>query len=150
MKGPGIPDGPRHPAGPDPYRPWPGPGGLGHRLAAHAPAVALPVAALAHGTAVPVAAVLAAAHVLRTVAGAVVRHWFWWRARSQPARDLRGLLRDAGSAQDAERLAQGLAARHQAVLDAYVRAHGRPGAPRPPRRTPRDPDDVHRRPRRPR
>ncbi|MFI0723702.1 hypothetical protein [Streptomyces sp. NPDC021224] len=127
MKGPGIPDGPRHPAGPDPYRPWPGPGGLGHRLAAHAPAVALPVAALAHGTAVPVAAVLAAAHILLTAAGAVVRHWFWWRARSQPARDLRRLLRNAGSAQDAERLAQGLAARHQAVLDAYVRA-------RPPRR----------------
>ncbi|WP_031513248.1 hypothetical protein [Streptomyces sp. NRRL F-5123] len=163
MKGPGNPIGRRPAASHRPVRgsralltaphlPRPGVGGSWRRLAGQAPAVAVPVVALGHGTAaaapVAVVAVLAAAHVLIAMAGAVVRHWFWWRARSQPARDLRRLLRDAESAQAAERLAQGLAARHQAVVDAYVRAHGPAGVPRPPRRTSRDRDDAPRRPRR--
>ncbi|HEY3480726.1 MAG TPA: hypothetical protein VGL02_17670, partial [Streptomyces sp.] len=105
-----------------------------------------PFTALGHGftggTAVAVVAALVAGPVLARVAPAVAREWFWWRARTQAARDLRRLMRDTGSAADAERLARHLAARHQAVVDAYVRAHAPTAVPR--RSSPR-PDDVPRR-----
>lgn len=152
MEGPGIPTHRRQAAPPGPVR-EPAEGRIRHGLALHAPAMAAPSPVLGHvsvmGAAVPVAALLVAAHVLATVALAAVRQWFWWRARSQPARDLRWLLRHAESAQAAERLAEGLAARQQAVIDAYVRAHDATGrVPRPPRRASRRPDDVPRRSRR--
>jgi len=110
---------------------------------------AWPVLALGHGyaagAAVPVALALVAGPVLATAAREAVRQWFWWRSRSQPARDLRQLLRRTQSPQDADHLAEHLAARHQAVLDAYVRAHTTTGVPRPPRRSSRRSDDVPRR-----
>jgi hypothetical protein len=143
MKFPGIPTYRRQAT-----RPGPVPAGpLSHRLAAHTPALAAPFTALGHGglscgTAVAVAAALLAGPVLVTVATAVVREWFWWRARTQPARDLRRLLRHTASVHDAERLARHLAARHQAVIDAYVRAHTTSGAAR---RSSSRPDDVPRR-----
>lgn len=122
-----------------------------HRLTPHTPAMAgaWPVLALGHGVtggaAVAVALAAVAGHVLATAARAAVREWFWWRARGQGARDLRQLLRLTGSAQEADHLAQRLAARHQAVVDAYVRAHSTTGVPRPPRRPSPRPDDVPRR-----
>lgn len=167
MEGPGIPvrhrqvarRGPvrgSHALGPVFRRPWQGAGGSWRRLAAHAPAVAVPAPALGHASAVmataAVVALIVVAQVLVAVARAAADQWFWWRARSQPARDLRRLLRSAESSQAAEHLAEGLAARHQAVVEAYVRAHATTDVPGSPRRTSRRPDDVPRprRPRRPR